>query len=722
MHRIWFSVVRFPETLPVDSYVSFPSGSQILWPSAFDWTIAAMIRPFVDPTDQTAVEAIAIWVPAVLGGITAGVVGLLAARAYGRGAAWCAGLIFCFLPMSYGYSHLGMIDHHVAVALFTTLTLWLAFDLFDQDDYAFSAPEALRARSTRIAIAMGFSMAATILIWPGALLHVAILQAAFLFRWLFADSRDAARARAIQFAASQAMVAVCVAPFAVGQIWREYGDWSPLVLSNFQPAYFGCAALAILAVQIVHDRSHLGDARSQRILSALTIGFAAVMVMLILVAPLRDALVYAGRWFTGGEALLALVNETRPILAPSGHFDPSFAVTRFGAGFVILPIVWLYLARRAVTRRDAPQGLLLFWALAFFVLTLQQWRFGNTLAVVYAVLIGASLAEWGSSLPQRIRPIRLRPILEAVVVIALMSWSVISIGGYFVPLVQFNLHALADPVRRERGALLPGKLIVDRAARWIAEETPKTSGYFEPDQTPEYGVLSDWSSGHLVRYRSMRPVVQDNFGPYAGRENFEAAWNYFGESEEEDAIRILERLGVRYVIGGPRGAGSLRGLPSDAMAHRLARDYGSRTVLRSAEPVPGLAHHRLIYYAHTAPPSAQLSRLQQQRPYSSIGLWEIVPGARIEGRAEPNTVVRANLALETESGPRHVYRRETLSDVHGVYRLIVPYPTDVTYSSAIQTQGNYHFSTETGRGRLAVREADVKAGAAVQGPDLTSTK
>ena len=116
MRRIWFSVMRFPETLPVDSYVSFPSGSQILWPSAFDWTIAAMIRPFVDPADQTAVESIAIWVPAVLGAITAGVVGLLADRAYGRSAAWCAGLIFCFLPMSYGYSHLGMIDHHVAVA------------------------------------------------------------------------------------------------------------------------------------------------------------------------------------------------------------------------------------------------------------------------------------------------------------------------------------------------------------------------------------------------------------------------------------------------------------------------------------------------------------------------------------------------------------------------------------------------------------------------------
>jgi asparagine N-glycosylation enzyme membrane subunit Stt3 len=565
-------------------------------------------------------------------------------------------------------------------------------------------------------------MAATILIWPGALLHVAILQAAFLFRWLSANSPDAARTRAIQFAGSQAVVAVCVAPFAIGQVWREYGDWSPLVLSNFQPAYFGSAALAITVVQIVHDRSRLGEARSQRILSALTIGFTAVMTMLILVEPLRDALVYAGRWFTGGEALLALVNETRPILAQSGSFDPSFAVTRFGAGFVILPIVWLYLARRAVTKNDAPQGLLLFWALAFFVLTLQQWRFGNTLAVIYAVLIGASLAEWGSSLPQRFRLKRLRPILEVAVVIALMSWSVSSISSYFVPLGQINLRALADPVLRERGPLLARKLIYDRAARWIAHETPKTSGYFDPNQKPEYAVLSDWTTGHLVRYRSKRPVVQDNFGPYAGRENFEAAWNYYAESEEEEAIRILEGLGVRYVIGGPRGAGSLRGLPSDAMAFRLAGDYGSHRALDSGAAVSGLARHRLIFYAHTAPPGAHQGGLRQQRPYSSIGLWEIVPGAQIEGLAEPDTVVRINLALQTRSGPRHVYRRETLSDVDGVYRFVVPYPTDVTYSSAIRIQGTYHLSTPTARGRLAVREADVMAGAGIQGPDLTATR
>jgi hypothetical protein len=158
------------------------------------------------------------------------------------------------------------------------------------------------------------------------------------------------------------------------------------------------------------------------------------------------------------------------------------------------------------------------------------------------------------------------------------------------------------------------------------------------------------------------------------------------------------------------------------MAFRLAGDYGSHRALDSGAAVSGLARHRLIFYAHTAPPGAHQGGLRQQRPYSSIGLWEIVPGAQIEGLAEPDTVVRINLALQTRSGPRHVYRRETLSDVDGVYRFVVPYPTDVTYSSAIRIQGTYHLSTPTARGRLAVREADVMAGAGIQGPDLTATR
>ena len=201
LRRIWFSVVRFPETLAFDPYVSFPGGSQIPWPGAFDWTIAALIRPFVNPTDQYAVEAMAVWMPAVLGAATTGLLALFAKRLYGRGAGWCAGLIFSVLPMSFIYSQLGMIDHHVAVALLTTVMLWLACEIFVRDH-----------RSARMSAALGVAMAATILTWPGSLLHIGVLQLAFGLRWLLAEDRETARARAIEFSVVQAVLAVCVAP------------------------------------------------------------------------------------------------------------------------------------------------------------------------------------------------------------------------------------------------------------------------------------------------------------------------------------------------------------------------------------------------------------------------------------------------------------------------------------------------------------------------------
>ena len=321
LRRIWFSVARFPEALSFDRYVSFPEGSQIQWPAAFDWTIAALIRPFVDPSDQVAVEAMAVWVPAVLGAATTGLLALFASRLYGRGAGWCAGLIYSVLPMSFIFSQLGMIDHHVAVALLTTVMLWLACEIFSRDDRAESWAAALLTPATRLSVALGVAMAVTISTWPGSLLHIGVLQVAFGFRWLLAGDRETARARAVAFSVTQAIIAICIAPFTLGAEWREYGAWSPLVMSSFQPLYFTCAAVTVCLVQCLHERDSIGDSRARRAVSGIALALAGVIVSLVSFPPLRDAMLFAGGWFAHGEEILGVINEMRPILAPGGRFE-----------------------------------------------------------------------------------------------------------------------------------------------------------------------------------------------------------------------------------------------------------------------------------------------------------------------------------------------------------------------------------------------------------------
>lgn len=715
LRRIVYTVARFPESLDFDAYVSFPHGSEIIWPPAFDGAIAASIRPFVDPLDRAAVEALAVWAPVVLGVLTACAVAALAERHYGRGAAWCAGLGYALLPIGFVYSQLGMIDHHVAIALATTGLLGLACESFARDDGAPTWRAALATRETGISAGLGLAMAATLLTWPGALLHVAILQLAFGARWLGSEDAERARVRAVGFALSQAIVAIALLPFGWGASWRELGDWSLLALSRFHPLYFACAAASIGAVQWTHER--LGDDdRRRRVGLALGLPLLVVAAVLVLVAPLREAVVAASGWFSPDEILLELASEMRPLLAPHGRLDPGFAVSRLGAGILVLPFVWAALARCAWAERSATKGLLLFWGFALFALALRQWRFANSLAPIYAVLLGAAFAHWASTLPGRLRERRTRAIVEAAAVAGLVGWTALAWTDFYRPIVRTNAHAWRSEPARIRGPLIPPRRLFDRAGRWLARHTPATRGYLDPSSPPEYGVLASWTAGHLLRYRAERPMVIDNFGPYAGQENFDAARAYFAEGDEDAAIAILERLRVRYVIGSRDGAGVAADLRPSAMAHRLWLGYGSWMTTDANEIVPGLSRHRLLLYLEVPSPAPSADP-DGPRP-ESLGVWQVVRGARIEGRTEPGARVHLALPLFTSSGLETAYRRTTVADARGAYRFVVPYPTDVRFSPDVTTRGGYRLAGPRGRARLEVEEAEIVRGGVVPGPSI----
>ncbi len=721
LRRIWFSVARFPETLPFDRYVSFPDGSQNIWPSTFDWTIAAFIRPFVDPTDQAAVEAIAVWAPVVLGATTAGLIALFAGRAYGEGAGWCAGALYSILPMSFIYSQLGMIDHHVAVALLTTAMLWLVYEVFDDDDSAETCADAIVTPSMGLCVAVGFAMAITIVTWTGSLIHACVLQAALGLRWFWTQDRVEARSRAIEFGVVQAVAAACLAPFSLGTHWQAYSDWSPLVLTHLQPIYFASAAGVVCVVQLLHDRSTFGRSRQRRTASGLAIAGTAGLAVLVVFDPLREAIFSASAWFGDGEILLDLASEMKPIFAPRGILELTFALERFGAGFFVLPFAWLYLAWRAFKTHSRAQWLILFWTLAFAVLTLRQWRFGNTLAVVYVILLSAVAADWFPRLRRRMRLAPVRPALEILVVTSLIVGSAMYMSAFYRPIVQMSVRALSSERHRNLGPLHPTKRIYDEAGRWLAEHSPVTQGYLDALLLPEYGVLSDWSSGHVLRYRSERPMIQDNFGPYVGRGSFELAWAYYAERREASAIEILEGLGVRYVIAGPMGAGSAKGLEPDAMAYQLWTASGSMMPIsggRDGGSLPGLSQHRLVFHAHTLPPNRRLRGLVPAQPFTSLGIWEIVAGAVIEGHAQPGAVIELQLQLRTKSRASHVYSREAVADESGRYRIVVPYSTDTEWSSDVRVTGLYRLTSQRANARLAVFESDVLSGGLVHGPQL----
>jgi len=79
---------------------------------------------------------------------------------------------------------------------------------------------------------------------------------------------------------------------------------------------------------------------------------------------------------------------------------------------------------------------------------------------------------------------------------------------------------------------------------WLNENTEPTSYYLTPEKgEPEYSVLSWWDYGNWILSVAKRPVVCNNF--QAGAVD---AAKFFTALSEEDAMKIVEKRGVRYVI------------------------------------------------------------------------------------------------------------------------------------------------------------------------------
>jgi hypothetical protein len=385
-------------------------------------------------------------------------------------------------------------------------------------------------------------------------------------------------------------------------------------------------------------------------------------------------------------------------------------VSRYTWLVLAFPLAWAGLAARSVgARAGAERGLLLGMAAGFLVLAALQRRFGNTFSVLYVLVWGGFAAEAVAWV--RAHPAWRWPAAGAAALLALAAF--VSVVEFLGPRQATLARAHADPAVARRGPLPVEHRLFDAAGRWLADHSPPTRGWDDPDLVPEYGLLTRWDAGHLVRWRARRPLVQDNFGVYGGREGFEQAARYYATDAEDEAVDVLDSLGVRYVFADLHGSGRAADYGPRTMTARLARDFGAATA-----DAPALRHHRLLWHQR----SGQGPELAVEPPGSALGVWEVVAGARVEGRAAPSARVEATLALRTASGRRHEHRAETHADGAGAWTLVVPYPTDEAWSPAVRAEGAWQVRSGGRSATLEVPEAAVRAGGRVAGPDLSGPR
>jgi dolichyl-phosphooligosaccharide-protein glycotransferase len=708
LRRIVYSLAHFPAVLAHDPYINFPTGAKPIWTPVFDLCIAALARPLSRSLAAGGLEdaeRFAVWVPPVLGAATVVALWALARRHFGPSVAALAGAFLAVLSGHFWYSQIGFVDHHVAVALVTTGMLAGGMAGLDAD----ARGRARRARAD--ALATGLALGLAVAVWPGSLLHAGLLDLGLLGYLLARPSARQAAAFARCLAWVHLVAFAVVSPLALGNHWPQWGDFSPVVLSNFQPWLFASGALWAAACAALFA-GRWGGTRAGR--AALALGLGAVLLALGVAAVpgLTRGVGEAWRWLAKDETFQGIVSESQPLLWTDGHFDLLVAATRLSGFGLLLPfaLAGLALGARRHPRR-APLGLLLFWTAGLLAATLMQRRFFNSLCVALALVFALCVVGSYRRLSARLRT---RPVARrlAAAALALGVWLLL------VPTLWPYARLVANEVAARRGEKLvvtPGfaaaRVAVETAA-WLRAKTPPTSGWLDDRIRPEYGVLAPWHLGHILQYVGRRPVVVDNFGDDVGEESFAWSRRYYLGSEAEAWPELRARR-VRYVVAQRQALFLGQEAPVGTLLHSLYYLDGSRLVPGEGMQVPAvraLEHHRLVFE------SDALDWHDEDAP-ATYKVYEVVEGAQVEGRAPPGARIDVELALRSNRRRAFRWESDARSDAQGRYRLRLPY---ANYGSPPATHvGRYYVLRCRGEeAYVTVLEPQVEKGSVVHGPDL----
>jgi dolichyl-diphosphooligosaccharide--protein glycosyltransferase len=708
LRRIAYSVAGFPRFLDFDPYLAFPDGGRAIWPPLFDFTLAALARFWLGPQTGPPLEAPLMWVPACLGAATVFAVFLITQRLWGWLTAWLAGLLLAVLPAHFVYSRLGELDHHPAVALAVTLVLAAALTRLRRVD---GPADRLLAG----ALPLGAALAFALLLWPGCLLAVLTADAALLVCLVTRERAPQAVALARRCALAHALALLMVAPFAWSNSWERWGNYSPVVLSRFQPLLLaaGAACFALLGEGFLRIR--FPQTVAARALAALAVGGAGLAIAAAAAPELLSGGGDAFGWLARREEFQARVAESQPMLRLGAGFETETLQRVFTRLALATPVLLLALALGARGRADARERLFLAaWTGVWLAAALMQQRFVNELSVPFAMLVAVCASDLIRFVRRRLAGRRAPLALAGLAGLALAGWLLAPITFFYAPyLANAGRMLRGEPARLSGWE--PEQRALARLARWLAEHSPSTSGYSDASQRPEYGVLSAWGDGHQLRYLAERPMVQDNFGDDVSERTFALAERYFAAPSEAEALRIAEELRARYVVVRGGGSGHSQGYAAHSLFARLHRLRGADASFTAAgatspERVPALAHHRLIFDAEVRWGAGRGIRPQYK-------IFEIVPGARIAGRARPGAVVRAELPIRLGRRGGMIFSGETQAGPDGGYQIVVPYANDGP-ASEIRPADAYRIRSDQRETAVSVSDTQVREGARVEAPRL----
>lgn len=499
-------LAHFPRRSGFDPYALFPGGQNVPTGPFWDYLVAATawILGGGAPAPQF-VDAVAAWLPAILGALFPIPAYLLARRLFGAAAArfaclWTAVLSGGFLWLT----HLGLADHHAAEGLLAFLTLVAVSAAAGTTGPQRSWPIVLGA------LALGGFLATR----PAGIFIPAVLGCAALWEPLLA----------LPVLGAVAGAALLFVPVA-GDQWSNY-TWIALAAAG------AAAGLSFELAKLWREREW---PRALRLPAACL----ATVLVLAGAAAVRPG-PFHSLWFeirrvagfTNVSRMVSTVQEMQPIFRAGN--SPGWTSVLEQAGVVWIPAIpaLLWVLWRAVRTRDAALRLFAVWAVVTTAGTLMQARMVIYFAPVAAVLAGVACAQAVEGL---------RPWLKAAIALVILAANL----PFAIYLVAFD----QSPKEDWRQALA-----------WLRDNSPEPaadagawSRYYprlprgaRAAGLPGWGVAVWWEEGYAVeRFARRAPMAN---GTQSGAAEMA---RFFTDTSAEAAIGRLRRLGARYVIVDP---------------------------------------------------------------------------------------------------------------------------------------------------------------------------
>ncbi len=364
-------------------------GMRLISPTV-EWLLAAIAGA---SGDAAAAEPLLAWAPPVVAASTVIACYGITLHYFDPRVALLASALVCILPANVLFSQLGCVDHHYAVAFVTLLLLGAGAALLGQ------AQDTSRPTSACIGRAgfVGVAMAVSLLIWPGTMPLVAMVQLAYGVRVLSAPGRESAIGWARTMALAHGVGALALALWPSGIPSGAHVVWLAM-----------CGAGYGLLAELWSRGAGAASARG-RALALLAFALIALGVVLVSASQSECPAGWEWLWQDAGA---------RAEFVDAPRADVLFTRFVYVAPLALALVLW---DRR--TELTASLWLLTAWGVFTGLASLVGGRLTSTASVAYALLLAAALdaafrhAVWrdGWGWPTRFG--------AAVVYVAVVAWA-----------------------------------------------------------------------------------------------------------------------------------------------------------------------------------------------------------------------------------------------------------------------------------------------------------